>query len=251
MAKVGSHFACRISSDQSQDSDDNQPPEGPKYSNPPEVHQQTGSSGYEPSSVTGHKPIVKTISTSGAKVHGLKDTHPQVDSGCESKQRSSSSESGHETSIGDSMKKKKKKKKHKRRRSPIRSPAPRAISFSMHQLPDSMVKEYNWMLTDTAGDAAPDQSNPRVIIIDEMPKGDEVSHHDQSLGNPFTSPGEIVAGPFGHRGALPPDHSHGSGDGGVQKEEFCALVQTLEGIVPLSSYCRQLSPLRSPNQWQL
>ena len=41
-----------------------------------------------------------------------------------------------------------------------------------------MVRNYNWMLTDTAGDAAPDQSNPRVIIIDETPEGHEVSHCD-------------------------------------------------------------------------
>ena len=41
-----------------------------------------------------------------------------------------------------------------------------------------MVKDYNWALTDTAGDAVPDQSNPRVIIVDELPEGDEVSHHN-------------------------------------------------------------------------
>ena len=119
-----------------------------------------------------------TINTSGAKVHSLKDTHPQLDSAHGGIQRSSSSESGHEISIRDRMKKKKKKKKHKRRKSANRSLAPRAILFSMHQLPDSMVKDYNCMLTDTAGDGPPDQSNLRVIIIDEMPEGDEVSHHD-------------------------------------------------------------------------
>ena len=85
----------------------------------------------------------------------------------------------------------------------------------MHQPPDSMVKDYNWMLTDTAGDAVPDQSNPRVIIIDEMPEGDEVSHHDRSLGNPFTGPGNMVAGPHGDGGALPSVCSQGSGDGGA------------------------------------
>ena len=153
MAKVGSHSACRISSDQSQDSDDNQPSEGLKHASPQEVHQQSGSPGYEPSSVTSHDPLVMTISTNGARVHSLKDTHPQVDSACGGKERSSSSESGHETSIGDSMKKRK-KKKHKRRKSVNRSYAPRAISFSMHQLPDSIVNVYNWMLTDAAGDAA-------------------------------------------------------------------------------------------------
>ena len=40
VAKVGSHSAHRISSNQSRDSDDNQPSEGPKHSSPPEVHQQ-------------------------------------------------------------------------------------------------------------------------------------------------------------------------------------------------------------------
>ena len=69
------------------------------------------------------------------------------------------------------------------------------------------------MLTDAAGDAAPDQSNPRVIIIDEMLEDDEISHCDQSLGNPFMGPGDMVADPYGHGGTLPPGHSHGSGDG--------------------------------------
>ena len=41
----------------------------------------------------------------------------------------------------------------------------------------------------------------------------------------------MVAGPCGHGGALPPDCSHGSG---ARKEEFCTMVQTLEGIVPLT-----------------
>ena len=35
--------------------------EGLQHSNPPEVHQRSGSPGYEPSSVTDHKPIVMTI----------------------------------------------------------------------------------------------------------------------------------------------------------------------------------------------
>ena len=139
------------------------------------VLQWSGSLGYEPSSVTHHEPIVMTISTSCAKVHNPKGTHSQMDLTHRSKQRSSSSESGHETSVMDSTKK---KKKHKKRRSPDRSPVPKAISFSMHQPQDSMVKDYNWMLDDTAGDAVPDQSNPRVIIVDEPPEGDETSHQD-------------------------------------------------------------------------
>ena len=143
-------------------------------SSPPEVHQWSGSPGYEPSSVTGHDPIVMTISTSGAKVHNLKDTHSKMDSTHGSKQRSSSSESDHETSVMDSMK----KKKHKKRRSANRSPASRAISFSMRQPPDSMVKDYNWMLADTAGDAVPDQSNLKVIIVNEPPEGIETDHSE-------------------------------------------------------------------------
>ena len=76
-----------------------------------------------------------------------------------------------------------------KRKSVNKSPAPMAISFSMCQPPDPIVKDYNWMLDDTVGDVAPDQSNPRIIIIDEPPEGDEIPHWDQSLGNPFTGPG--------------------------------------------------------------
>ena len=39
VAKVGSHSTHRISSNQSEDSDGNQPLEGPKHSSPPEAHQ--------------------------------------------------------------------------------------------------------------------------------------------------------------------------------------------------------------------
>ena len=79
MAKAGSHSRGhhRISSDQSQDSDDNQPLEGSDHSSPPKVCQQSCSPGYEPSSVTGHEPVVMTISTSGAKAHNPKGTHSQ------------------------------------------------------------------------------------------------------------------------------------------------------------------------------
>ena len=207
--------------------DDNQPLEGPNHSSPAKVCQQSHSTGYEPSSVTGHEPIVMTISTSGAKVHNPKDTHSQMDWTRGSKQRSSSSESSHETW-------KKKKKRHKMKKSVNQSPAPKAISFTMHLPPDPMVKDYNRMLDDTAGDAAPDQSNPRVIIIDEPSEGDETSCQDRSLGNPFIGPGDTVAGPYGHGVALPPSHSQGSGNGGDKNEDFCTMVQILEGIIPLS-----------------
>ena len=119
-----------------------------------------------------------TIHTSGAKVDNPKDTHSQADSAHGSKQRDSSSESDHETSIMDSMKKKKRRKKHKKHKSGNRSPAPRAISFPMCEPPGSMVKDYGWMLADTASDTVPDQSNPKVIIVNEPPEGDETSHCD-------------------------------------------------------------------------
>ena len=171
--------------------------EGQQHSSPPKVNQLSGSPGYEPSSVTGQEPIVMTIHTSGANVDNPKDTHSQVDSAHGSKQRDSSSESGHETSIMDSTKKKKRKKKYKKHKSGDRSPAPRAILFSMCEPPGLMVKDYNWMLTDTASDIVPDQSNPKFIIVDEPLEGDEMSHHDQLLGNPFTGPGDMVASPYG------------------------------------------------------
>ena len=115
VAKVDSHSKQhhQISSNHS---DSNQQLEGPKHLSPAKTHQQDGSPGYEPSLVTGHEPIIVTISTGGAKVHNPKDTHSQMDSAHGSKKRSSSSESVHETSVVDSTKrKKKKKKKHKER----------------------------------------------------------------------------------------------------------------------------------------
>ena len=90
-------------------SDDNQQLEGPKHSSPAKTHQWDGSPGYEPSSVTGHKPIVVTIGTGGAKVHNPKDTHSQVHSAHGSNKRSSSSEAGHETLFMDSTKKRERK----------------------------------------------------------------------------------------------------------------------------------------------
>ena len=173
-----------------------------------------------------------TISTGGAKVHNPKDTHSQVDSAHGSEKRSSSSESVHETSVVDSTKKKK-KKKH-RERSAGKSPAPRFISFSMHQPSSSMVKDYSWMLTDAADRTIPDQSNPKVIIVDAPQEDDEVSQQDGILGNPFTGPGDLVAGQQGHRNA-PPSSQPGNGDDGSGKDGgFCDLVQSLEGMIPIS-----------------
>ena len=148
VAKVDSHSKQhhQISFDHS---DDNQQLEGPKHLSPAKTHQWDGSPGFEPPSVTGHDPITLTSSTGGTNIHNPKDTRSQVDSVHGSKKRSSSSESGHETSVVDSMKKKKKKKKHKTK-SAGRSLAPRFISFSMCQPPSSMVKDYSWILTDAA-----------------------------------------------------------------------------------------------------
>ena len=52
----------------------------------------------------------------------------------------------------------------------------------------------------------------------------------------------MVAGPYGHGGALPPSLSWGSGDGGDKGEDFCTMVQTLEGIIPLSSVTADNDP---------
>ena len=171
VAKVDSHSKphCQISSDHS---DDNQQLEGPKHSSAAKTHQWDGSPDYEPSSMTGHDPIVLTISTRSAKIHNPKDTCSQVDLAHGSKKKFSSSESGHETLVADSLKKKKKKHKTK---SAGRSLAPRFISFSMHQPPSSIVKDYSWMLTDATGGTIPDQSNPKVIAVDEPQEDDGVS----------------------------------------------------------------------------
>ena len=52
----------------------------------------------------------------------------------------------------------------------------------------------------------------------------------------------MVAGPYGHGGALPPCLSWGSGDGGDKSEDFCTMVQTLERIIPLSSVTADNDP---------
>ena len=220
--------------------DDDQQLEGPKHSSPAKTDQRDGSPGYEPSSVTGHETIIVTISTGGAEVHNPKDTHSQVDSTHGSKKRSSSSESVHETSVVDSTKKKK-KKKHKER-SACKSLAPRFISFFMHQPPSSMVKDYSWMLTDAADRTIPDQSNPKVIIVNEPQEDDKVSQWDRVLGNPFTGPGEVVAGLHGHSNAPPPSQLGHGDDGSGKGGGFCDLVQSLEGMIPISQITEDNDP---------
>ena len=195
---------------------------------PAKTHQWDGSPGYEPSSVTGHDPIILTISTRGAKVHNPKDTHSQVDSAYGSKKRSSSSESGHETSVADNTK----KKKHKTKLA-CRFLAPRFISFIMRQPPSSMVKDYSWMLTDAADGTIPDQSNPKVIIVDEPQEDNEICQQDRVLGNPFTGPSDKVAGLQDHSNTPPPSQP-GDGDVGSGKDGgFCNMVQYLEGVIPI------------------
>ena len=133
-----------------------------------------------------------TINISGASVHGSKDIHPSVEPALGVRERSCSPGSDHETSITGSIIKKKKKKKHKRS-----SPVPKVISFTVHQ--PSMVKDYSWMLDDEPSGPIPDQSNPKVILVDDDPhEGNKTSAHSQFLRNPFLNPGDIVAGPHSH-----------------------------------------------------
>ena len=60
------------------------------------------------------------------------------------------------------MRKKKKKKKHKRS-----SPVPKVVSFTVRQPLGPMVKDYSWMLDDEPSRPIPDQSNPKVILVDD------------------------------------------------------------------------------------
>ena len=108
------------------------------------------------------------------------------------RERSCSSVSEHEISITGSARKKKKKKKHKRS-----SPVPKVVSFTVCQPPGSM--DYSWMLDDEPSGPIPNQSNPKVILVDYDPwEGDRTSACSQFLGNPFLNPGDIVAGSHGH-----------------------------------------------------
>ena len=176
--------------------------------------------------MTGHEPIMMTISVSGASVHGSKDIHPSVEPALGVRERSGSPGSEHETSITGS--KKKKKKKHKRS-----SPVPKVISFTVCQPPGSMVKDYSWMLDNEPSGSIPDQSNPKVILVDDDPhEGDKTSAHSQFLGNTFLNPGDIKAGLHGHNQAQSPGQSQGRSDDG--NEGFCNLVQTTDGMIPLS-----------------
>ena len=183
--------------------------------------------------MTGQEPIVMTINVSGESVHGSKEIHPSVESALGGRGRSCFPGSEDETSITGSAKKK--KNKHKRS-----SPVPKVISFSMRQPPGSMVKDYSWMLDDGPGGPIPDQSNPKVILVDDDPhEGDKTFTHSQILGNPFLNPGDIMAGPHCHSQTQSSNQYSGeSGDG----NEFCSLVQTTDCMIPLSMVNQDNNP---------
>ena len=56
--------------------------------------------------------------------------------------------------------------------------------------------------------------------------------HSQFLGNPFLNPSDIMAGPHGHNRAQSSGQFQGRSDNG--NEGFCNLVQTTDGMIPLS-----------------
>ena len=105
-----------------------------------------------------------------------------------------------------------------------------------------MVKDYSWMLTDAADGTIPDQSNPKVIIVYEHQEDDEVSQWDRVLGNPFTGPGDVVAGLYGQCNAPPPSQPGDGDDGSGKDDGFCDLVQSLEGIIPISEITEDNDP---------
>ena len=98
------------------------------------------------------------------------------------------------------------------------------------------------MLTNAADRTIPDQSNHNVIIVDEPQEDDEVSQQNRVLGNPFTGPGDVVAGPHGHSNAPPPCQPGGGDDGSGKDGGFCNLVQSLEGMIPISEITEDNDP---------
>ena len=192
--------------------------------------------------MTGHDPIIMTIIGGSAKVHNPKDTCLQVDSAHGSKKRSSSSESGHETSVANSTRKKEKKRMKHKTKSAGRSLVPRLISFSMCQPPSSLVKDYSWMLMEAADRPIPDQSNPKVIIIDETQEDDKVSQWDRVLGNLFIGPGDLMASLHDYSNAPPPNQSGDGDEGSCKDHGFFDLVQSLEGVIPISEITEDNDP---------
>ena len=126
------------------------------------------------------------------------------------------------------------RKEHKKKGSNDKAPVPRISSFKAHVPPGSMIKDYSWMEGEaTDNSAATEQSNPKVIAIDEQSESDDTIHHNRLLGNPFTDPGDMVAGPYGHGSALPSNHPKKSDDHEATGEEFFSMVKTLVGIIAL------------------
>ena len=105
-----------------------------------------------------------------------------------------------------------------------------------------MVKDYSWMLTDAADGIIPDQSNPKVIVVDEPQEDDKVSQQDIVLDNPFTGPGDVVAGPHDHSNAPPPSQPGDGDDGSGKDGGFCDMVQSLEGMILISEITEDNDP---------
>ena len=105
-----------------------------------------------------------------------------------------------------------------------------------------MVKDCSWMLTDAADGTIPDQSSPKVIAIDEPQEDKEVSQWDRVLGNPFTGPGDMVAGPHDHSNAPPPSQPGDGDDGSGNDGGFCNMVQSLEEMIPISEIIEDNDP---------
>ena len=105
-----------------------------------------------------------------------------------------------------------------------------------------MVKDYSWILTDAADGTIPDQSNPKVIIVDELQEDDKVSQLDSVLGNSFTGPGDVVAGRHGHSNTPSPSQPGDGNDGNGRDGGFCDLVQSLEVMIPISEITEDNDP---------
>ena len=89
------------------------------------------------------------------------------------------------------------------------------------------------MLDDEPSGPIPNQSNPKVILVDDGPhEGNKTSTCSQFLENPFLNPGDIMAGPHGHNRAQSSRQFWGRNDDG--NERFCNLVQTTDGMILLS-----------------
>ena len=98
------------------------------------------------------------------------------------------------------------------------------------------------MLTDAADGTIPDHSNRKVIIVDEPQEDYEASQQDRVHGNPFTGPGDVVAGLHGHSNAPPPSQPGDGDDGSGKDGGYCNMVQSLEGMIPISEITEDNDP---------